>query len=264
MRKFTFGIIVLSTLAGAASADVEFSGGNLNLVSSFTLGEPSGFTGRATAGASYSNIDNFTGNAYVAGGAALQGTNTITKMFYDDIACALPYLDGQSFTQFSFNVANLNTVAVSARARVRFYADAAGLPGNYITGFSFNPISFTANSVGTYTATIAAGFLQPVGGLFWAGITFDNNSGGTGATAAQLNNLGMGVFNPPAVGSSTANFGVTAAAGSFLVNNPGGTIFNGFQDGTPGNFGWEFVVPAPGAATLLGLAGVVAGRRRRR
>jgi hypothetical protein len=33
-------------------------------------------------------------------------------------------------------------------------------------------------------------------GTFWAGITFDDNNGTTGATLVQLDNLGKGVFRP--------------------------------------------------------------------
>jgi hypothetical protein len=266
--KTAIGILALAGLAGSAVADIEIQAGDLIRGQSYTLGQATDFGTRATPGASYSNIDTFTGSAFSNGGAANQAGNSITRMVADDISFALPYLAGQSFSQFTFSVTNLNTVAVSARPRVRFWlADGAGGgPGTYYSGigYTFNAISFGANSVGLFTGTIGPGFLQPAPGqTLWAGITFDNNTGATGATIAQLNNLGQGIFNPPAVGSSADAFFQTTAAGSFFgTNNPAGTLTN-FGGNPVGNFGWEFVVPAPGSVALLGLGGLVASRRRR-
>lgn len=132
-----------------------------------------------TANAVYSNVTTFTGSGITNGGAAVDpaaATNTITTLIADDITATA----ASSVVLYRFNVANFNTTAVSARPRTRFYADNAGVPGNFLGGNTFNPISFGAASVGTYSATIAAlAFPQK----FWAGITFDNNGGGTGATA---------------------------------------------------------------------------------
>lgn len=254
MKKFAMGALALASVAGAATAEQT---GTLSLVRTFDLNTAT-VAGRATPGAVYSNVDNFTGNAYANGGAANQAGNTITTLVADDILMAGP----SSITSFTFSVANFNTVAVSARARVRFYAadGAGGTPGTVITGFSFNPISFAASSVNTFTGNVAA-FVLPA--AFWAGITFDNNTGGTGATAAQLNNLGQGIFDPPVVGSSGNIAFQTTGAGSFLANNPAGSTFNFTGLGAPiANFGWEFI-PTPGAAALFGIAGVAAARRRR-
>jgi hypothetical protein len=266
--KTAIGILALAGLAGSAVADIEIMAGDLVRGQSLTIGQAQDFGNRATAGASYSNIDTYTGSVFSNGGAATVSGNGITRLVADDITFALPYLAGQSFTQFTFSVANLNLVAVSARPRVRFWlADGAGGgPGTYYSGigYTFNAISFGANSVGLFSATLSPGFLQPAAGqTLWAGITFDNNNGATGATIAQLNNLGQGIFNPPAVGSSADRFFQTTAAGSFFnTNNPAGTLTN-FGGNPVGNFGWEFVVPAPGSVALLGLGGLVASRRRR-
>jgi hypothetical protein len=254
--------------AGTAMADVEINGGDLIRGHQYTLGEASPFGARATPGASYSNIDTYTGSAFANGGSQNQSGNTITRLVMDDLTFALPYLAGQSFTSFTFSVANLNTVAVSARPRVRFWVgDAAGgSPGTYYNaiGYTFNPISFGANSVGLFTGTIGPGFFQPAAGqVLWAGITFDNNVGATGATAAQLDNLGQGIFNPPAVGSSSDTFFATTGAGSFFnTNNPAGSQSN-FGGNPAANFGWEFNVPTPGSIALLGMGGLLAARRRR-
>lgn len=262
-----FGVVAF---AGTAMADMDVNGGDLLRGHQYTLGEAS-FGERATPGASYSNRDTYTGSAFANGGAELQAGNTITRMVMDDLSFGLPYLAGQNITSFTFSVANLNTVAVSARPRIRFWVgDAAGgAPGTYYSspaavGYTFNAISFGANSVGLFTATIGPGFLQPAAGqVLWAGITFDNNTGATGATAAQLNNLGQGIFGPPVVGSSADAMFVTTAAGAFFpTNNPAGAITN-FGGNPVANFGWEFNVPTPGSLALLGMGGLLGARRRR-
>ena len=260
--KTILGLVALAGMSGSAMAD--FNGGDLLATGHFDLGSPSSFGGRATPGASYSNVDTFLGQAFSNGGAELQSGNTITRMVMDDLHLDLGYLAGQNFTQIKFSVANQNTSAVSVRARVRFYlADGAGgTPGTLMAGFTFNAFSF-GTGVTILTGNIGAGLVQPASGVMWAGITFDNNSGASGATLDQLNNFGVGLFNPPAVGSSTDDFFRTNGAGSFLASNPAGAINGAFPDGTPGNFGWELNVPAPGSIALLGLGGLVATRRRR-
>ena len=74
----------------------------------------------------------------------------------------------------------------------------------------------------------------------WAGIAFDNNSGTTGATAAQLDNLALGIFSPAVVGTSTDQYFVTTNAGSFASDNPVGTLTN-FGGPPPADFGWEIL-----------------------
>lgn len=212
----------------------------------------------------YSNVTNFTGFALTNGGATNQSGNTITRMLLDDITFAFPPTYG-NLTGFTFSVANLNSTAVSARARVRFYNDnGSNAPGTYLTGFSFNPISFTAGSVGLFTANVNVAF--PATQKIWAGITFDDNTGTTGATAAQLNNLGVGLYDPPTIGSSNDQFFLTTAAGSFLSSNPAGSIITG--TGNPKyNAGWSITtsVPEPGSLSLLLVGGLFAscGVRRR-
>lgn len=214
----------------------------------------------------YDNSTNFAGAAFANGGSAVQTGNTITRLVADLIqttAVGAPFsIDG-----FSFSVANQNAGAVSARARVRFYlADGAGgAPGTYITGFSFNPISFAVGS-GIVSTTVPQFTVGTTTGAFWAGITFDNNIGATGATGAQLDLLGQGIYGPPTVGSSADSFFVTTAAGSFLVSNPVGTVTS-FGGNPVANFGWKFTSPVPESGTLwMLLAGLpllgMAVRRR--
>lgn len=246
-------------LASLATAQAEFDGGNLRQDYQFTIGNPESIEG-AQADVQYSNVTSFLGQAYANGGAADQAGNAISRLVADDIT-PLGTFAGQSVTSFTFSVANLNTVAVSARARVRFYQDNAGVPGTLITGYTFNALAFNPG-VALLTANVGPGFNMP-GTKFWAGLTFDNNTGATGASLAQINSLGVGLFNPPTRGSSVDGMWLSTAAGSNFVSNPAGAGFT--LQGTVANAGWSFTaVPEPG--TIIALAaglGAIAARRRR-
>jgi hypothetical protein len=260
MRALTVCATAVLGLAAAASADVI---GNAQMVNSYAIGRPAGGSRSPSPGAGYSNITTFTGFVVANGSATVQAGNDITALLADDCVTIAP---GMNVTQFSFSVGNGNSVTVTARPRVRFWANdgTGGAPGTFLAGFTFNPISFTASNVGLFSATIAAGSLiVPANGVIWAGMTFDDNTGTTGATAAQLNNLGQGTFNPVDVGSSADRDFLTSAAGSFLVNNPTGAIRpSPFGANPVANYAWEFV-PAPSSLGLLGLGGLLAARRRR-
>lgn len=248
----------LLLIASVASAATEYPSGDLAVEDHMSLGSPSkGRTFLDTV--EYSNVTNFLGQGFVNGGATLVGTNLITRLVMDDI---LPTgaNAGQDVTQIKFSVANFNATAVSARARVRFWFDNAGAPGAYYNvpapvGFSFNALLY-APGVTTVTGTLGpALFTMPdASAPFWAGITFDNNSGATGATLAQMDNLGQGIFDPADVGFSDDLGFVTTAAGSFFnVSNPAGSLFN-FGGTPPVSFGWEFtsVTATPTAKSSWG------------
>jgi Carboxypeptidase regulatory-like domain len=173
----------------------------------------------------------FSGQVFLNGGQA--GAPAITRLIADDLTLTgtPPY----SIGRFDFSMCNLNTVAVSARPRIRFYLDNAGTPGTLITGFSFSAITLNASNCSTFFANVAP--FSITSSLIWAGVTFDN-SGGT-ATAAQMNNFGMGIYPVPDTGTSADTFWLTTAAGSFLANNPAGAATN--VGGSPlANFGWDF------------------------
>ena len=191
-----------------------------------------------SADAVYSNLGTFQNQSFAAGGATQQVLNTITRMAADDLN-----LDGTppySVNGFRFTVTNLNAVDVSASPLVRFYrADGpSGGPGTLIAAFTYNPIVFSALSVGKVIKT-STKFVLPSSSI-WAGIAFDNNGGTTGATAAQLDNLALGIFSPPEVGTSTDRYFVTTDAGSFASDNPVGTLQN-FGGAPPADFGWEML-----------------------
>ncbi|MEO6869110.1 MAG: T9SS type A sorting domain-containing protein [Ginsengibacter sp.] len=245
---FLLSIILLSGSASIAQSDVQVNG---SIIKTFNI------NARGTQGslavdpnALYSNVTTFSGSYYINGGATILGdTTTITTLVADSLGLigTLPF----SINQFRFSIVNLNTVNVSARPRIRFYANdgTGGGPGKYLGGFSFNPITFTASTVQVInTGVLAASFVIPTQ-AFWAGITFDDNSFATGITIDQLNNLGMGIYDPIDVGSSTSGFFQTNEAGSFFGDNPAGSFY-AFTKPPPANFGWEFVSSIPLPVTL--------------
>lgn len=239
--------------AGAASAEITVTP---EFVRSFAVGAPE-FSTRANPNAYFSNVDTFSGSVTTNGGATNFAGNVMTRMVVDDLTLTGPQT---SLTRLSFSVANLNTgTNTTARARIRLYADDnGGQPGTLITGVTTTTMTLGPSSVSMFVITVPA---VAVPGKLWAGILFDNNGGLTGAGVAELNNLGQGVFNPPAIGSSQDLYFRTSAAGSFLGNNPPGGAVSGGA-GPVGNFAWE-LVPSPGAAGVLGMVGLVALRRRR-
>lgn len=252
MRIAPLGLIVLVAVPALAAA-AEEPVLTARVLSTVPIGIARGGVASPTAVdplAIYSNVTTFSGSSFANGGAANQGGNEISRLVADDTTfTTLPGVS--NVTGFKFTVANLNAVAVSARPRVRFYrADGpslgAGLPnapGTYIAGYSFNPISFPASTVQIFTAGPVAGFAVVAGGTetIWCGITFDNNTGASGATQAQINNLAQGIYNPVDLGSSVDVMFQTTAAGSFTANSPAGSGFN--FGGTPvANFGWELTV----------------------
>ncbi len=201
----------------------------------------------------YSNITTFTGQAFAQGPAS----GGITRMVMDDVTFTTDPAVGQ-VTVIRFSVANLNAGTISVRPRLRFWnSDGAPLgaglpnapgtyyaPGGIAQGFTFNAIAFGAGVTTVTSAPLPAGFAVPAGvtTTLWAGITFDNNAGATGATDADLTNFGQGMFTPVDLGSSTDTLFETTAVGSFFnVANPPGAAVN--FAGTPtANQGWEFVV----------------------
>lgn len=253
MNSKILGALALAALAGTASADIAL--GTPTMVASYQFGTPSFGTRAVTAGATYSDVTSFSGSGYAAGGgAAISGLAT-SKYVSEEIhmIAAQP-----GVIQFTFSIANFNATAVTARPRVRFHLlDNGGgtNTGTYITGFSFTPFSIPTG-VSLWNGTTAA-FALPKD--FSMGICFDNST--TTATQAQINKLGVGAFDPPDVGTSPDLAFQTTAASVGNVTGAAGATFN-FSGAPVANFGWE-IVPAPSSIALIGLGGLMAGRRRR-
>jgi hypothetical protein len=211
----------------------------------------------ARADVLYSDVTTFSGEGFPNGGATVVAGNNTTVMVADDITVAAGAA-GATVTGFTFSVANFNAAAVSARPTLAFFDNdgSSGGPGTLLGSFTLSPQSFAAGAVAFFTD--AGTFIVPASGTFWAGVFFDDNNGGTGATTAQLNSLGQGVFGPPTVGSSADEFFQSSGAGSASSNPAGGFFFFG---GNPvADFGWSFTgdlaTPEPGTGLLLLLAGV--------
>ncbi len=211
----------------------------------------------------YSDITNFSGSAFAQGASAAAGGGAfITRLVMDDLTFTTNPGVGLVST-IRFTVANLNAVAVSARVRMRFWnADGPPLggglpnaPGNYYAptvpggdlGFTFNPFSFGAG-VTVLTGNVTD-FSVPAGATttLWTGISLDSADGAggnTGATQAQMDNMGQAMFAPVDLGSSTDTVFETTAAGSFFsTDNPAGAAVN-FGGSPVADMGWEFVVTA--------------------
>lgn len=239
-----------------------------------------------TPGATYSNVVNFGGSG-LGSIAGLQGSNGVTGIIMDDIQFDPLTAPGGDIQQVTFCVANFNATTTNARVRLRFWADnGADSPSTYYTsgtpataqGFTFNPIQF-ASGVSCFFTTFApsaTGFKVPGSLKFWAGMQYDNNNGTTGATLADLANLGVAIFSDAAdVGfSNPEEYWNPDAFGNAFPTNAGTAPVTGLVDtlGYPGpgappaNFGWEFVsptIPEPMTIGLLGLGAAALIRRRR-
>jgi len=241
MQRSIPAVLAAMLLAMTAHA-AEYPAGDLVVEEHFDLGHPSRGTTFVDV-VQYSNVTNFLGQAGANGGAVLQGANTITRLAADDIT-PNGTSTGLDVTQVKFSVGSYNTGSVTCRARIRFWFDNGGVPGAYYNvpanvGFSFNPLSF-APGVTVVTGNIGPGLFSMPGTLFWAGITFDDYNGTTGATTVEMNRMGQGLFDPPDVGSSADIAFLTSDAGSFFgVSDIAGGLFN-FGGAPVVNFGWEF------------------------
>lgn len=218
----------------------------------------------------YSNVTNFSGQGFINGGATV-GTPLSTVLVADDINLGAG-IGGRLITSFQFTVANFNTTTLTIRPTVSFYAanGAGSGPGTLLAALGFNPISVNAGNGSIFTFTNAAGvFMAPASGSFWAGVSFDNGGTSTATTAAQVNNFGQLLFNPPTVGTSSNVFFVSTNTGVGGTSNPAGGFFNLGTGGPVANFGWSFTVAGPEPASgflvlgVVGAFGVIAARRRR-
>ncbi len=195
------------------------------------------------SGVLHSNITTYINQNFINGGASGTGSAAITKLIAGQLFMTAP----GTVNVTTFAVVNTSGSAVTARPLTRFYQTngSGGGPGTFINGFNFSPLTFAGNTV-TFVAGDIGTLALPA--TFWAGITFD--AGGAGpatATLAQLNALGMGLFNPATVGDTNGQMFRTSNAGSFVGNNPSGA-----QSSNPGTAGWEMRITDGGCCLTTG------------
>lgn len=237
MKKAIFAVFGLSVLAGAAQAGVAYS----SLLTS-------GIT------------------SYLANGGSTSLTSN-TRMLLDDISVH-PLDAGKTIKSITFGMVQNDPAAFRFRLRMRFYQDNAGLPGAYISGFSYN---FGNVPQGVYNQTFniladipSSPVIIPASGKMWVGVTFDGSSttAGTVPTVAQLN--GLGIYSSPTAtqGSSNSDTRRTDNPGSFvgIVPTPNSVLTT---DNSKLGMAIE-VVPEPATMAALGLGIAALARRKRK
>ncbi len=260
-QNFTFLLLLLcSVFATAQNIAVQVPASNVRLLKTFQLTTPSApgpILNSVTANSLYSDVTNFTGQGFANGGATLASGTTSTYMVADDITMVTnsTYI----INQFRFSVANFNSAAVAARAKVRLYiSSGTGAPSTLLAAYDFNPIAFPASAINVFSFSLPTP-LNLTQKQIWAGISFDDNGGSTGATLAQLNLLGQGIFAPVDQGSSQDLFFETSDAGTFTTNNPAGSYYS-FNGNPTADYGWEFVSSTPLPVTLTNFIGTKNGK----
>lgn len=246
-------LVVFAISASAQNPETIIPSSQVKLLKTIKLHSPGGSVEAPAVvdpNAIYSNVNpaNLLGG-YSNGGATLQAGNTITTLVADSLG--LVGTPPFSVGSFVFSIVNNDVADVTARPRIRFYAadGPAGSPGTLITGLTFAPITFTAGSAELFDTGPMQTPITITTQSMWAGITFDDSIGTSGATVEQLNNLGQGIIDPIDRGSSTDDFFQTDTAGSFLADLPAGS-FGNFSGDPLANFAWEIVSSIPLPVTL--------------
>jgi PEP-CTERM motif len=206
------------------------------------------------------------GFGYAGGGATMLNGSLVTNVVADDITPAAGSA-GMGVTSFTYSIQNFNSVVVTTSPIISFWAGAAGVdePGTLLATITISPITIAAGSKSVFTDSSPTAFFTVPSGLFWAGESFSDFGGTTGATAGELNNLGLTIAGPPAIGSSQDLF-FLATPDQQGSNDPIGGLF--FFSGQPvANFAWQFSAtsaPEPASVLLMvGGFGLLAGVARR-
>jgi hypothetical protein len=174
------------------------------------------------------------------------GSNEIA----DDLAM-IPFGGGSLLDTMGINCANVTAASnlTGGQLAVRFYNNLGG----FISGFNANLPALALAAGGSTRLSFASGALLGLNisltqncyvSLQWNSATFSG--------AGTLADLGFQTRGPINVGSSTDN----------LINVTTNTAFN-FGGNPLANTGIFVQTPAPSGLALLGLSGLIAGRRRR-
>ncbi len=208
----------------------------------------------------YSNTNNFSGSSVDNSGTTLIGGTEVTRMVADDITFA-PGSTGMSINDLTFSAVNDGSSATAARVRIGLWADdgAGGGPGTYLLSSAI-PVTLAGDSL-SLISLLALDVPVPADGKLWAGEWFDNF--GTSSTSTELDALGVGLFDPPTVGSSIDEIFATGGPGFVDGNNPAGSLVS-FGGSPVANLGFTFnAVPEPGSIALGALGGLALLQARR-
>lgn len=192
----------------------------------------------------YSNVTTSSNTGATAGGTTLVGSNLVTRMLCDD----LQFSTTQSIAHITgavFTVVNFDSGTVSFRPSIAFFQNDGinGGPGTAAGGVTFGSVTLpTLGATVLSSGPLSSAINVPVdtsNPVVWACQYFDNDSGITGATQAQMDNLGAVFFNPPDIGTSQDLYFGSAGPGSVASDPPGSNQYFG---GNPvANFGWELL-----------------------
>lgn len=194
----------------------------------------------------YSNVTTSSNQGYTAAGTTLVGTSLVTTMLCDDLRFSTTQATAH-ITGVRFSMVNLDPNTVSSRPSIAFFQNdgAGGGPGTAAGGVTFASVTLPTNT-GTLLASgpLSNAITVPIvtsDPVVWACQYFDNDSGTTGATQAQMDHLGLIFFDPPDLGSSQNLFFGSTGAGS-AGSNPAGNTFNfGAPPNPVANAGWELL-----------------------
>lgn len=246
MKTVLKAVALLAIVAGTASADIAGEA---------PLGMASAYNVDYVTGAVVdSPINRYVGTVYSNTGgtanAAISST-ALNSIWGDEMTTVgTGTLDSMAFTVF--NSGSSGGVLASAVVTVNFFR--AG-DSSFVGGFSIAPFAFNL-SQGFFT-------VLTVSNLSGLGINLDT----TGLIVTQqassvvgATRIGVAMMQPVAIGAS----GPTMYINSSTIGPAG--FYNLTSGGVPidADVGYRMdTIPAPGAAALLGLGGLVATRRRR-
>ncbi len=286
--KKVLSVAALAALAGAANAQSALDQA-VELVKSDVHVRQSVTSGRVAGSVVWDTKYN----------TAITGTGSTPRTFMNTPIASLAGSGTLALTGLDCTVANFNTTALNVTAlRLNAYfwggfgtgTNATDLvftnllaqgtvDFNVGTGFSFGASTFLdiGAALGTPDASQAVDISAlnisvPVNGL--AGVTFNWQVGISGGALASNAGITSGLITSlttPAAGPQTVGVNAFGAAGGFFRNASGLTTGN-FQNNDSRNFTGAsntavayrlYATPTPGAASLLGVAGIAAIRRRR-
>lgn len=247
--KLALCALTLTTLAGAASADVIAETGSFQNAGTQTI-DLNGNVLSSARGATTTVFSNL--QTGYAADRAFSSTD-LTAVFGDELT-----MTGTGRLQeFSFTIFNSGTSAgalTSAQMQIQFYRAS---DGSSIGGFNVNTGTLNLNA-GFFTALNVTGLDALNINLDTTDIIVTQTILSRVGTASRL---GLVSTTPTSVGSSVDQLYIDAAD----VGGGVGGFYNITSAGVPVAFkaGYQVVVPAPGAFALMGLGGLVATRRRR-